>query len=250
MDSRYIHTLRIATDAARDGIRLRVLEVGCNLGYVGAVMVRLGHEYVGLDIQQGSVAKAHEYYGDHFCVASVESYAASGAQLFDLVCSFEVVEHVVDPRSFVRATLNLCKPGGRVILTTPNGDQMRPGEWLTDLPPVHMSVFRSRTFAELKSEGVSVRVVHDLQTGRAGPHTWARFRRRFIRPPRAPAPNVEPNSDDFEYGPVDTGLRSPFALGTARAARQAIAELAMLFISKPIGYCLVVELTPKRALAN
>jgi SAM-dependent methyltransferase len=44
------------------------------------------------------------------------------AELFDLVCAFEVIEHVEDDAGFVRACARHVAPGGTVVLTTPAGE--------------------------------------------------------------------------------------------------------------------------------
>ena len=50
-------------------------------------------------------------------------FAAAVGEQFELVTAVEIIEHLENPRHFLREALKLCKPGkGRIILTTPNTD--------------------------------------------------------------------------------------------------------------------------------
>jgi 2-polyprenyl-3-methyl-5-hydroxy-6-metoxy-1,4-benzoquinol methylase len=242
MDSRYIPVLQCAVAAAKQQKKLRILEVGCNLGYVAAVLQRLGHHCIGLDVQEEAIAKARLYYGEHYCAEPLEQFAGHTTERFDLICSFEVIEHVMRPREFVDTCVSLLGPQGRLILTTPNGDQMRDEEWLTDFPPIHLTVFRRSTFEKLRP-GLNVRLIDDLQHNRPGPHIWERVKRRW-RPTHAGPPQVmDPESAAFVYGPNDTAWHMPYVLRPRDIFRRAVADAASLMFGPPVGYCMVVEIT-------
>jgi SAM-dependent methyltransferase len=243
MDSRYIHVLQIAVDAAQRNRRLKILEVGCNLGYIGAVLTRLGHNYTGLEIQEKAVAQARSYYGDHYRAEPIEQFAERSGERFDLICSFEVIEHVLRPMVFLQACVSLLAPQGRLVLTTPNGDQMQEEDWLTDFPPIHLTIFKSSTFEKLQP-GLKVTLIDDLQHNRPGPHIWGRLKHRFQSETKpASLPVMDPSSPAFVYGPAEQQWSSPYVLHSTDVLRRAVADATSLVLGSPVGYCMIVEVS-------
>lgn len=88
-------------------ISQRVLEVGCGSGWVGEYLRRQGcHNYVGIDLVPPA-----DIVGD---VRDWQHLGLQGGS-FDIVVAFEVVEHV----DCWRASFDLLKPGGKMLVTTP-----------------------------------------------------------------------------------------------------------------------------------
>jgi len=70
---------------------------------------------------------------------------------FDIVCLFQILEHVADPVRFLRAFLNLVGPDGEVIITTPdsNGPIRHFNESLTEVPPHHVTRWTEAAYRAL-----------------------------------------------------------------------------------------------------
>ena len=104
-----------------------VLDVGCGGGILSESMARRGAASVlGVDMAELSLqtAQAHadaERVGNiaYRCV-SVEDLAAEMPQAFDVVTCMEMLEHVPDPASIIRACAKLAKRGGWVFFSTIN----------------------------------------------------------------------------------------------------------------------------------
>ena len=116
----------------------KILEVGSGLGYLTFSLNKAGYNATGIDISEKAVDQARENYGNLYVCADIYKYANEKANSYDLVILTELIEHVEDPLGFMEVVMNLLKPGGKVILTTPN-KTIFPNEiiWLTELPPVH-----------------------------------------------------------------------------------------------------------------
>ena len=103
----------------------RVLDVGCGGGILTEAMARQGALAKGIDLAEKSlkVAGLHKLESgvavDYECV-SAEDLAAREPGSFDLVTCMEMLEHVPDPASTVRACAALVKPGGQVFFSTLN----------------------------------------------------------------------------------------------------------------------------------
>ncbi len=105
----------------------RVLDVGCGGGILSEAMARAGAAHVlGIDLAAKSlkVAQLHALEQgvenlDYRSVA-VETLADEAAASFDVVTCMEMLEHVPDPASVVRAVTKLAKPGAGVFFSTLN----------------------------------------------------------------------------------------------------------------------------------
>lgn len=103
-----------------------VLDVGCGGGILTEAMARMGAEATGIDMAKKSlkIAKLHaleeKVNNVHYRLISVEDLAAEVPASFDVVTCMELLEHVPDPGSVVRACGKLVKAGGWVFLSTIN----------------------------------------------------------------------------------------------------------------------------------
>lgn len=103
----------------------QVLDVGCGGGILSESMAQRGAQVTGIDLAEKSlqVAQLHALEAgvqlEYRCV-SVEALAQEKPQAFDVVTCMEMLEHVPDPASVVRACAALVKPGGHVFFSTLN----------------------------------------------------------------------------------------------------------------------------------
>jgi SAM-dependent methyltransferase len=139
-------------DFARSQIESRdaVLEVGCGAGAFGASIKC--DSYVGLELTPSSAARARAL-GLHIREETVERHSVLKPAAYDIVCAFQVLEHIAEPHSFIAGCLAALRPGGRLILSIPSADSFAgdlPNHAL-DLPPHHMTRWSDRCLASLNS---------------------------------------------------------------------------------------------------
>ncbi|MBV7426959.1 MULTISPECIES: bifunctional 2-polyprenyl-6-hydroxyphenol methylase/3-demethylubiquinol 3-O-methyltransferase UbiG [unclassified Acidovorax] len=102
----------------------RVLDVGCGGGILADSMARKGAEVTGIDLASKAlrVAQLHALEAQTTNILyreiSVEALAKEQPASFDVVTCMEMLEHVPDPGSVVRACSELVKPGGWVFFST------------------------------------------------------------------------------------------------------------------------------------
>ncbi|RZL92869.1 MAG: bifunctional 2-polyprenyl-6-hydroxyphenol methylase/3-demethylubiquinol 3-O-methyltransferase UbiG [Variovorax sp.] len=102
----------------------RVLDVGCGGGILADAMARRGADVLGIDLADKAlkVAQLHALEaatrGVKYREVSVEALAAEQPESFDIVTCMEMLEHVPQPASVVRACAELVKPGGWVFFST------------------------------------------------------------------------------------------------------------------------------------
>jgi len=102
----------------------RTLDAACGVGYGTALLRAAGAPFcVGVDIAESAIRTAREHYaseGVQFVVDDVCRNRREGP--FDLIVSFETIEHVVDPERALSSFARLLSPSGLFIVSTP-GDE-------------------------------------------------------------------------------------------------------------------------------
>jgi 2-polyprenyl-6-hydroxyphenyl methylase/3-demethylubiquinone-9 3-methyltransferase len=103
----------------------QVIDVGCGGGLLSEGMAALGAQVTGIDLGEKAlgVAKLHLLESglkvDYRHIAA-EDIAKSEPASFDVVTCLEMLEHVPDPASIVRACTQMVKPGGQIFFSTIN----------------------------------------------------------------------------------------------------------------------------------
>lgn len=161
----------------------RVLDVGCGNGFTAGQFAARQCAVVGIDLSESGIDIARATYpGARFEVLAADEHVLEklAAPPFDLVISTEVIEHLYDPRSFVRGCWSALRPGGRLILTTPYHGYLKnlllalANRQDSHADPLwdggHIKLWSRRTLSRLLAEGGFV----NLQFRGAGrlPYAW------------------------------------------------------------------------------
>ncbi|MDE2459699.1 MAG: bifunctional 2-polyprenyl-6-hydroxyphenol methylase/3-demethylubiquinol 3-O-methyltransferase UbiG [Gammaproteobacteria bacterium] len=121
-----INPLRLDYIERRTGLKNhKVLDVGCGGGLLAEAMAARGAAVTGIDMAEESLAVARLHLHESglqvdYRKTSAESLAAEAPAQFDVVTCMEMLEHVPDPESIVRACATLVSPGGQVFFSTLN----------------------------------------------------------------------------------------------------------------------------------
>lgn len=103
----------------------RIIDVGCGGGILAESLAQLGANVTGIDMgtEPLNVAKLHALEAQvkvDYKKITAEEQAQSHAQIYDAVTCMEMLEHVPDPESVIRACAQMVKPGGYVFFSTLN----------------------------------------------------------------------------------------------------------------------------------
>jgi SAM-dependent methyltransferase len=137
---------RLAAQLAHDRC---VLDAACGDGYGAAILAACGAKSVtGVDIDSTAVAHARARYAVDFVVADVGALPFE-EEAFDLVVSFETIEHVNDPSKALAELRRVLAKGGTLVISTPNTH-----EYLVD-NEFHVQEFAHDEFVALLKDNFS-----------------------------------------------------------------------------------------------
>lgn len=141
----------------------RLLDVGCGNGRFLTSMRALGWDVEGVEISEDGMKACRlsalpVHHGDVFSAAFADGR-------FDLVTARHVVEHVPDPLAFIAELARVLRPGGRLVVETPNsealGRQWFATRWYANEVPRHLFLFSP---ANLERLGVGAGLVKSAMT--------------------------------------------------------------------------------------
>jgi len=159
--------------------RMKVLDAPCGSGYGTKFLALKGAEVYGVDINEGAIGHAKEFFSDelgHFYVGDIENMRNifNEDKFFDAVVSFEGIEHLKNPDSFLSEAERLLKPDGIFMISTPRKPHGSP---------FHIKEYSLDEFKDLLSGRFAIKEIygqiytefHDLFKEKIDPNAYQKF---------------------------------------------------------------------------
>jgi SAM-dependent methyltransferase len=184
----------------------KVLDVGCGSGQLLAQLQRLGWDVTGIEPDPRSAAAAARLLGRPVLVGGIGEVDLPDNH-FDAIVLSHVIEHLVDPLAALGHCARALKPGGRIVITTPNtnsfGRRIFKRDWLHWDVPRHIFIYDANSLRALAEKaGLRVSSVRSL----ARKARWAWRASRMIQKA------VPPTDDHMPSTRADRALAGVFQL--------------------------------------
>lgn len=144
------HAFMTGLSHLEDMVPGTVLEVGCGNGAALREMTRAGWQAVGIDFDSRAISAAQKIAGVEASVGDLLSMGFSDGQ-FDAIVMNNVVEHLPMPDQVFRECRRILRPGGRLVMVTPNtssrGYAKYGQDWRGLEVPRHLYLFSPATLA-------------------------------------------------------------------------------------------------------
>lgn len=121
----------------------KVLEIGCGNGAFLRKLKDRGIEAEGLELNTDAVKKCQKN-SLRVYEKTIEDFSQDKKnELYDIVCSYQVLEHIVKPKQFLESAISVLKPGGLLIIAVPNNDSFIKEDIfpILNMPPHHFGLY-------------------------------------------------------------------------------------------------------------
>lgn len=127
-----------------------VLEVGCAYGSFIEKGIEAGLKIQGIELNKAA-ARTAQSRSLPVKNIDLQEYALLNPESLDAVCSFQVLEHIPNPKSFIKSSIQALKHGGKLIFCVPNAESFLKYQYnLLDMPPHHMTRWSEAVFIALE----------------------------------------------------------------------------------------------------
>lgn len=156
-----------------------VLDIPCGSGYGSNLLSTKAKEVTGMDIHSGAIQHANEFFHNdkiNFLVADMQNLKKyfTNTEKFDLIVSFEGIEHIIEQSKFLADVSKLLNKNGHLIISTPRKPHGSP---------YHTVEFSLESFREILSKDFIIEKIFgqiytdifDMETRKENPADYHRF---------------------------------------------------------------------------
>lgn len=149
----YYHTWKFENQLAYEEIKSsdKVLDIGCGTGNFLLRAQQKTKLVYGLELNEKAINECRKR-GLTVFSQLIQEHSKTHEKFYDIVCMFQVLEHIYDVKDFIEASLKVLKKGGKIIIGVPNNEPYFLGydKYCTlNLPPHHMGLWNKNVFKEL-----------------------------------------------------------------------------------------------------
>ncbi len=127
-----------------------ILEIGCAQGaFINGIKDK-GCRVVGLELNEEAARKALKN-GLQVLTETIQEHSENNEGRYDVVCSFQVMEHIADVKSVIEASVKALRKGGKLMISVPNNNSFikRSPNSILNMPPHHMNLWDDESLTNI-----------------------------------------------------------------------------------------------------
>lgn len=142
-----------------------VLDIGCGRGELLNELQKRGCDCWGVDFNESVIDVAKNYFNlKNVFVANINNFFDNNTinfPKFDIITSFEVIEHLDDPSFFIKGIVKMLEPNGLIIVSAPSRERLFVDSYDWDFPPHHLSRWNEKAFVNFfHKNGLKIISIH------------------------------------------------------------------------------------------
>lgn len=214
----------------------RLLDIGCGPAVLLAELAERGFSCTGLETSPSALEMARHLHGTAGAVRLTDTPDPDWAGRFDVICAFEVLEHIEDDKAALNQWLDWLAPGGIVLLSMP----AHPELWNPyDEYVGHFRRYRQRDMLDLAEachlhspeiECYGYPMANIMERIR-----WRAYRNRAARASRDGVGKDDLTGDSGVNRPIETRAWPYISKGVGRYVISAGIGAQKLFLSRDLG---------------
>lgn len=129
---------------------IKILEVGCGMGYLTYALNKKGYDCEGMDISINAINEAKKSFYNYKDKYTSGDFFDLTNKKYDVICMLELLEHVSNPSVFIKHAMSLLNKNGVLYLSTPQKEiKSKDFIWGVELPELHLSYFSDKSILEM-----------------------------------------------------------------------------------------------------
>ncbi len=186
----YYHDWKFENQLAYDviGPGDKVLDIGCGIGKFLIKTKEKAKEVAGLELNESAIEVCRKN-GLTVYNEMIGEHAEKNPGHYDVVCMFQVLEHIYDVKSFLEDALKSLKKGGKLVIGVPNNEPYFQGfdKYCTlNLPPHHMGLWNKEVF-EKTAQLFNLKMQKIVYDVKGSIKTYAYLKAKYMAHVKSPA---------------------------------------------------------------
>jgi len=152
----------------------RILEIGCSAGYYLFALKNLGYEVYGTEFSSDAISLAKEWFDVDVFLSEFPPDKFKG--YFDVIIIHHVIEHVIEPKLFLKSSAEFLSEGGIAIVQTPNfnsfGMKLFKENYPVLCPPGHLNFFTTESLEKIVPENLEILINKSTSSAKNDIYNW------------------------------------------------------------------------------